>query len=235
MDRNWSIIVLLLFVTCYSKTQNSSQSLGTGVIAGTVNEQGQLFDQANICVSTTSGGLRETNCNVRIEKDGRFQIDDLKFGTYEVFAINEQQGYSIDNQSPGRKITITSDHPWADVTIRLRPRGGILIGSVRDKISGQPVKGINAQYLVIDGKAAGGGGSALVDGEFRITVPTACDLVVVVSAPGYQGWVYTDPSNPARPVLRMSSGEPKELDIELEPLPNASTERRKSQSAEQPR
>jgi hypothetical protein len=163
----------------------------------------------------------------------------VKFGTYEVFATQEEEGYSIENQAPGQRVTITPDNLWANVTIRLRAKGGILIGSVRDKSSGQPVNGISAQYMVIDGKDGGGGGFRRSDGEFRMTAPTECNLVVIVSAPGYKEWVYTDPSTPSLPVSRMSPGERKQLDIELEPLPDPAGQQRRladdNQGAEQPR
>jgi hypothetical protein len=176
------------------------------------------------CARRLPGSKTEIDCRVVTDKDGRFQIENAKFGTYAVFAVKEEEGYSFENQAAGQETRITADHPWADVTIRLQHKGGILIGSVRDKISGQPVKEVQAQYIVVDG--AGGGGAAYHRiGEFRLIAPTACDLVVIVSARGYKGWVYTDPSNPSRPVLRMSPGERKQLDIELEPLPNASGQR----------
>jgi hypothetical protein len=89
-----------------------------------------------------------------------------------------------------------------------------LNGTVRDGITGQPVKGVTVQFLDVDGKASG---SAMqYDGVFHVTLPTNCDLVIVVSAKGYRGWVYTDPSSPLRPVLRLASGKRKDVDIELE-------------------
>ena len=50
-------------------------------------------------------------------------------------------------------------------------------------------------------------------------LPASSDLVVIVTAQGYKGWVYTDSDDQSRPVLRMAAGEQKELDIELQPLP----------------
>ena len=88
--------------------------------------------------------------------------------------INQAEGYSIDNQNPGQKITLMAANPSPDVTVRLRPRGAVLIGTVRDKISGEPVNGISVQYLDVDGKASGS--SPFSDGEFRVALPTQCDL-----------------------------------------------------------
>jgi Carboxypeptidase regulatory-like domain len=215
MRGNLPAAAMLIFAMFLSCVPTSAQSVGTGGVRGTVlNEEGQIVDHAKVCVSIAEKNSTTTNCRFLADKDGHFQIEKLPPGTYSVFAINEGEGYSIENQSPGTKVKITTENPWATVEIRLQPKGGVLILSVRDKISGQPIKTVNVQYLGLEGEAAG---NARGDGEFRVTVPTALDLLIVVSAPGYRGWVYTDPSNPSRPVLRLQPGEKKELEIELEP------------------
>ena len=198
MQGNW----LLAFVACVTSFATAQN---TGRITGTVlNEDGQVVDDAKVCVSVASGSSTSIDCRT-LTDHGQFQIEKVKFGSYGLFAMNEAEGYSIENQSPGQKITVTAANPSPNVNVQLRPRGAVLIGTVRDKVSGEPVKGITVQYLDVDGKASG---SSLLsnDGEFRVTLPTQCDLVIVLSAKGYKGWVYTDPSNPLRPVLRLGSG-----------------------------
>jgi len=240
MCRNSMLIIFLFVATSLACGQASMQSVATGVIAGTVlSQEGQVVDHSQVCTQSTSGSRTEINCRGVTDKDGRFQIDNVKFGTYGVFAMKVEEGYTVENQSPGQRVRITGDHPWADVTIRLRLGGGILIGSVRDKTNGHPVKEFQAHYLVIDGKCGGGGGgSRSANGEFRMPVPSGCDLVVALSARGYKGWVYTDLSDPSRPVLRMSSGERKQLNIDLERVSHASDQPSSadgSQSIEQPK
>lgn len=204
------LIAFVLCISCLSAAQN------LGRIAGTVvDEQGQVVDDATVCLAESSGNNSSINCRTYTEH-GQFQIPELKFGTYGLFAINEAEGYSIGNQSPGEKVTISPANPAPEVTVRLRPGGAVLSGIVRDKINGKPVKGITIQYLDIDGKASE---SSLLpsDGEFHVTLPPECDLVVIISAKGYKGWVYTDASSP-RPVLRLGAGERKQVDIQLEPV-----------------
>lgn len=219
MRGNWPVVAILIFATFLTCVQTSAQPLGTGGVRGTVsNEEGQIVDNAKVCVSMTQKNSTTINCRFLAGKDGQFLVENLPLGTYSVFAINEGEGYSIENQSPGTKVRITTENPWANVEIRLRPKGGVLILSVRDKITGQPIKKVNVQYLGLEGEAAG---NASGDGEFHATVPTGLDLLIVVSAHGYKGWVYTDPSNPSRPVLKLQPGERKELEIELEPKPQS--------------
>jgi hypothetical protein len=216
----WPAMVLLFIATSLMCAQTGPQS-STGRIAGTVlNEEGQFAERANVCTSITHGNTTSINCQHALtDKDGRFHMEKVEFGTYALFAINEGEGYSIANQSPGQKVRVTAENPWASVTIRLRPGGGVLIGSVRDKITGEPLKtAINLQYIAPDGEAAGNTRKETSgDGEFRATVPTGLDLLIVVSAPGYKGWVYTDPSDASRPVLRLQPGEHRSLEVEMEP------------------
>lgn len=221
MRQKWSAAVFLVFAALLTCAQTNLQSPGNGVIVGTVlNEEGQLVNQARVCTSITSGDNTEINCRACTDKDGRFKIEHLKTGTYGVFAEKEEEGYTEWNQSPGQMVKITIERSSANVTIQLSPRGGILIGSVKDKTSGKPVEAISVRYMDVD---KGGGGFTRANGNFRMTVPTATDLVVAVSAEGYKSWIYTDPSDSSHPVLRLASGERKVLEIELEPLPKDPT------------
>jgi hypothetical protein len=210
MHRN----VLLAFIACLTSFA-SAQNVGriTGIV---MDEDGRVIEDATVCLSVPlEGGSTSSMCTIFTDH-GQFQIPKVKFGTYGVFAINVAEGYSIENQSPGHKVTVSAANPSPEVTVRLRPGGAVLSGTVRDKTDGKPVKGVFVQYLDVDGKASGS--SPLnSDGEFHVTLPPGCDLVIIVSAKGYKGWVYTDPLSPTRPVLRLGVAERKQLDIQLEP------------------
>jgi hypothetical protein len=212
MRATWPMVVFVAFTASLVSAQ------AVGRITGSVlSEDGQLVGHAEVCISAfVAKNSTSIRCIASTDKDGEFQIENVKFGTYGLLAVNEGEGYSITNQSPARDVVVTAANPSPNVIIRLRPRGGILLGTVRDKFTGEPVKGIMVQYLAIDGDASGSS-PAFSDGEFRVAVPTQCDLVILVYAPGYHGWVYTDMSSPSRPLLRLASGERKTVDIEMEP------------------
>jgi hypothetical protein len=207
-----------LWTVCVALGGCLAMAQGGGRITGTVwDENGQLVNDAKLCVMVKSGNTTSINCNVaRTDRNGQFQIENLKIDEYDVFAVNEEEGYSIQNQSPGEKVLLTEENSAPDITIRLRPRGAVLLGAVTDKFSGKPVRNVWVNYLDLDGKASG---TSLIasDGRIRVPIPTECGLVIVVSAKRYKGWVYTDPANPTRPVLRLHSGEHKTLSIQLEP------------------
>jgi hypothetical protein len=206
-----------VLLACFACVASLATAQNIGRITGTVlDEHGQVVEDATVCLSVPlEGGSTSSICRVFTDH-GQFQIPEIGFGTYGVFAINEAEGYSIENQNPGQKVTVSAANPSPEVTVRLRPGGAVLSGTVRDKTNGKPVKDLRVQYLDVDGKASGS--SPLPsNGEFHVTLPPECDLVVIVSAKGYKGWVYTDPLSPTRPVLRLGAGERKRLDIQLEP------------------
>jgi hypothetical protein len=194
----------------------------TGRISGTViSEDGTVVGHADACTSETSGSTTSIDCRIPVDNEGHFQIENVKFGSYGIFAVNEEEGYSIGNQSPGMKVTITPENPSQNVIIRLRPRGGVLTGSVTDKVSGKTVEDAWINYIAID-NGGEGGNQRIAGGRFSMAAPIETNLLIYVSATGYKGWVYTDASNPAQPVVRLASRERRVLDIELEPLPKTS-------------
>jgi hypothetical protein len=192
---------------------------GNGRITGTVlDHDQQLVTDAKLCLMVKSGYSSSINCNLaRSDKNGEFEIGNVKHGIYSVFAVNEEEGYSVENQSPGQEVAVTSENLAPQVTVRLRPRGAVLLGSVTDKFSGRPIENAWVSYQDVDGKASGSSFITRQDGRILTTLPTGCDLVIIVSAKGYRGWVYTDASNPTRPVLRLHTGDRKTLDVQLEP------------------
>jgi hypothetical protein len=216
------LLLFLALVPCWAQTRRSSAIEG-GITGTVLTEDGQLAGGTKACTSARSGNNTSINCLVSVDKEGRFTIEHLKLGTYQVFAINDADGYSIENQSPGQTVTISADQPWENVTIRLLPRGGVLVGSITDKLTGENIHRAQIRFTAID--RDGEGGTSLVDGEFHVTIPANCDVLVVVMANGYKGWIYTDGANPSRPVLSVGAGERKMMNVQLEPLPNNSASR----------
>ena len=74
-----------------------------GVTGIVLTEDGQLANGAKACTSVRSGNNTSIRCLVSADKEGRFTIEHLKPGTYQVFAINDAEGYSIENQAPGTR------------------------------------------------------------------------------------------------------------------------------------
>jgi hypothetical protein len=112
------LLAVLACVTSFATAQN------VGRITGTVlDEHGQVAENATVCLSLHWKGVRHRDSCVVFTDHGQFQIPKIGFGTFGVFAINEAEGYSVANQSPGQKVTVSAANPAPDITVRLRPGG----------------------------------------------------------------------------------------------------------------
>jgi hypothetical protein len=217
MRRGFWLLNVSVLVTASLMTAQT-----TGHISGTViSEDGGVIENTKVCTSYISGSRTTINCLTPVDNEGHFQIENMKFGSYTIFAINEAQGYSMENQSPGLSLSVTPENPSQTVTIQLGPKGAVLTGSVTDNVSGKAIDDAWISYIAID-NGTGSGQKRTLGGQFSMAVPTESNLLIYVSARGYKGWVYADSSNPAQPLVRLASGEHRVLDIELEPLPKTS-------------
>lgn len=109
-------VLLLLLTTLSLMAQNTPAPIDNGTIAGIVlNEGGEPVDHAHICLSVSKGNETTTNCTVSTSNEGgNFAIEHLKPGTYGLFAIKQEEGYSIDNQQRGQSVNITANQPYAN-------------------------------------------------------------------------------------------------------------------------
>jgi hypothetical protein len=200
--------------------QRLQQPQGPELVTGTVlNQEGQPIANANVCIVTTvKPNNTTTMCNNVTDQAGHFEIQHVAMGSFEVLAVKEEDGYARFNRMTGDqiKVVLTLQEPTANVTIKLGPKAGMLIGSVRDSVTGKPVDKIRVIYTAAtDERSGGGSASGYMNGEFRVNLPTASDFIVIVTAPGYKPWIYNDPVEGLS--LRLASGEQKSLDIELVP------------------
>jgi len=98
----------------------------------------------------------------------------------------------------------------------------MLIGSVRDSVTGKRVDKIRVLYTAATDERVGGGtASGYMGGNFSLNLPTATDFVIIVTAPGYKPWIYNDPVEGL--ALHLAPGEQKWVDIEMVPDPKATT------------
>jgi hypothetical protein len=198
-------LVMLLSTMLYAQTSEQGRITGT-----VLNEDGQPVVHAVACVLALGG--HKTECNGLTDQGGQFEIQHLSIGTFSVFATKEEDGYS--DQGPGQQVVLTPQDPSANITIKLKPKAGILIGTVTDSLTRKPWDKILVIYAATDGTSSGNMGMYM-GGEFRCNLPTTSDLVIIVSALGYKPWVYSDPDNGLS--LHLASGEQKLLDVELVP------------------
>ena len=126
MPRNWWLVALLVCLPLLASWSQNTSSVTEGGITGVVlTEDGQPAKGARVCVAVNRGNNTHTACSGSTDDEGRFTVKHLTAGNYEVFAINEAEGYSIENQSPGQDVTVSADQLWPIVTIHQHSKGGI--------------------------------------------------------------------------------------------------------------
>jgi len=73
----------------------------TGHISGTVvNEDGAVVNHMEVCSAVTSGSSRTINCTIPVDNEGHFQIENVKFGSFDIFAINAEEDTRLRTNLP---------------------------------------------------------------------------------------------------------------------------------------
>jgi hypothetical protein len=147
-------------------------------------------------------------------------------GAVSVEAIKLEDGYvAFAGTSVTAEVTLTPNQPSATVVLKLGPKAGVLLPSVKDKFTGRSITDFQVSWLIVDSDKPSGsfsGGQAIREGERRAIVPPEKYLVLTISARGYKKWVYHDSSDPSRPAfIHLEPSEERELLVELEPQETA--------------
>lgn len=217
----------VLLCTMFTPAQTGKDAQAQGRIAGTVtNDEGEPIDQASVCIRITRSNGSSSSCgNIQTDQNGRFQLEHLPFGEIGVYAEKLQGGYVPDaeasrlssppfgvTKSPRiQTVVLTADRPLARVILKLGPKPGELRLAVIDKLSAKPVQA-NVRWIALPDNRMFSFSSGSAYNPWQ--VPPDTDLILEVFAEGYQNWFYQDPSN-AAPILRLGSGEQKDLIVEL--------------------
>jgi len=211
------LFLLVPFFTPGRNTRNTE--IEEGVIQGVVlDDIGNPLPGAKVHAELKGVAMRKAIRFVESDQNGFFVIDRLEFGTYYVEAMKEEDGYggmswSFFNDKPLPTVQVSAQTRIADVVVSLGPKAGILIGTIRDAVTGKPISAGFDLVQVKDRTKWMGTGAAP---DFRVLIPSSKDIEVKVSAPGYDAWVYPGPNLVPQP-LRMEPGSEAHLDILLSP------------------
>ena len=206
-----SVFVGLIFLAPTASAQT------TGAITGTVvDENNAPVAAAKVTADAFDG--RPSGSLVRyVETDetGHFVIERLTWGKYRVFAKKESACYpdmswSFYSNDLFPIATIGPTMPSAKLQIKLGPKAGVMTGVVTDAHTGAPV---NAAFKLVRAASPDKWISTSVPSSYRVLLPTATEVLLEVSAPGFENW------HSGHPLLVQSSA-PLRLDIALKRTAN---------------
>lgn len=157
--------------------------------------------------------------------DGQYSLH-LPFGRYSLAAGKPEEDYPdalYDTFYHGfvkrPEVKISSTKNRAVVNLRLGPKAGVLIGTVKDASSGAPINA-NVEFRWISDPRISISGSGLTNSHFRVLVPSDTPFSMVVSQSGYENWTYSrEGSTEAPTAILLRPGESMNLDIQLKPKP----------------
>jgi hypothetical protein len=198
----------------------SGQSLGS--ISGTVlDEKGAPVVKAQVRVEPLdSRPMAMPVRMVETDKDGHFTMNSLALASYKLFAVKESAGYpntsfAFYSNHMFPTVTLTAGLPKADITLKVGPPSGVILGTVASAVTSEPV---SATFLLRRVSDPDNWISFSQRADYRALVPASVAVFVEVSAPGYKTWFYGGPTDTLkRPPIQLESAKEMKLDIRLEP------------------
>jgi hypothetical protein len=192
------------------------QSKGGQIVGIVRDEKGRPVAKAQVSPRTLGVAvLRALVVTVETDVHGRFRIDHLDWGSYAIYAGKEADSYPntmypLYRTKDSPKVTLSEQHPTARAVVTIGPRGGILVGTVRDALTHAP---LHSQLVL---KKADASAEIMISErpEFRALLPADTNLTIEIRQPGYEPWMYSTPPNH---VLRVKSGEQVKVEVNLTP------------------
>ena len=212
--RSFWLAATLVVLSQLLIAQNDKTRLKEGrVIGTTINDQGEPIAKARLCTSIYKIQSGTTECGPQSDEHGQFDIR-VPLETNRIFGEKPEGGYWHANKTPdaGVHIALSRQEPVAHVIVNLGASPAHLIVNISDKATGKAVDSSTVRCIVLDDSRP----APIDTTKKNISVPPDVDLLIVVQAPGYKRWFYTDPSNPSQPTLRLHSGEERTLEAELD-------------------
>ncbi len=157
---------------------------------------------------------------VTSDAEGRFTIPGLEVGhRYKVYASKEDDAYpdmtvAFYNPKDEAVIAEATQDGTSAIDVHLGPKAGRLEWDVKDANTGQ---GVSPSFLFRPADATGGGVEGTALPQWNLLMPSNTDIVVEISASGYDTWYYPGSSIKSAAVpLRMKPGEVRTLEVRLQ-------------------
>lgn len=214
-----------------SQCCNQEAVRNSGAIAGQVlNAEGQPEAGIRVQAANAAFAPRGSLPVAVTDEEGKFRIEGLAPGTYNLYTENEELGYpfsmyAFTNLDPWNipQATVYEGQTTSDVVIQLGPRAAILIIRIMDSLTGTRLRNAHITLRRLDNPTWRYSTQIHSDRPqppegLRILVPPI-PFTIEVSAPRYQRWQYRRAgSNNQADALQLAPGSTHRLDIALRPI-----------------
>jgi carboxypeptidase family protein len=199
MDRTFGLLIGVLFLSVLSPAQDN------GRISGTVaDDTGTPVRNATVYAHPMDRPLYGVIPHAISDDTGAYIISKLEYGRYSVSAAKPEDDYPelyltfyVGLHAKLQIARLSPEHLSARINLRLGKKAGVLVGTVTDAITGEPLNA-NVEFRRVNEAKNFLSGSGLTNAKFRILVPSDVPITMQVSLDGYENWKYTSASEEAR-------------------------------------
>jgi len=204
----------------------SANNSHTGVIEGRVlNDNGQPVPDVTVFLIKV-GELKSLFPTATSDHDGKFSIDNLSPGAYEVRGSKEAEGYPDSGSAfysrgltPQQQTFVLEGQVTSNVIVQLT-KTARLTGRVVDAATGKPIENGHIILRRADQPKSFyrmGLNQRRAKGVFNLLAPPA-PFTITVSAPSYEDWTYVGSDNGNRTnILQLGPEQTKDFTIALHP------------------
>jgi hypothetical protein len=192
---------------------------GYGSIEGTVTDEGGMaVSGATVYAFSIGRPTAAAIPTTETDPEGHYIFKRLDYGRYAVAAGKPAEGYPTPWYVPNcehkkdPEIELTDENQSAKLDLRFGKKAGVLVGTVTDADSGNPLDA-NVEFRCIVDTSQFVNGSGLTNARFRVLVPSNTPVSMTVSQTGYENWHFT--RNRAVEPLMLAPGETLTLEIKL--------------------
>ncbi len=190
-----------------------------GSIEGTLTDQGgTAISGATVYAMRIGRPTASAIPTAEMDAEGHYIFKRLDYGRYAVAPAKPADGYPTPFHVPNcahmkyPEIELSDENQKAKLDLRFGKKAGVLVGTVIDADSGNPVDA-NVEFRCIVDPRQFVSGSGLTTARFRVLVPSGTPVSMTVSQEGFQNWQFT--RNGVVEQILLAPGEILTLEIRL--------------------
>jgi hypothetical protein len=214
------VFVALLLLGAASAQQNAEPN-PHGVIFGiAIAHDGQPAKRIGLTATPSGVGLAAKLPHTRTNDGGEYRFDNVPWwGKYTVYADDEDAGYSDFSTGAGDdrsapEVELTPDHPEAELTVFLPPKGGFVQIHLTNEKTGADISAMRVALMETESPIAPVLTMSCSSRQV-ILIPSDKSLLLHVWSDGFREW---NESVGKGKLIHLASGSRLTLDVQLEPV-----------------